>query len=393
MTPSTVQSDYLSSAFRWRDVAVVLCMTAFVFAMPLCSAQQATPKAELFTGTRALESLQRPRSVTLQAVPLLDAITNLQNRMQYAIILDRRIDPRQPITLATGLVNSKDVLRQVAEAAKAKVVFADGFAVVGPAESVSKLRTVMELRRNEVRSLRSKLGPAKYQSWFDEVGAGWPNLMQPQRFVVEQIQMAKATPEQSAELPHDLWRAQQLPALNLIQRLSIVLNQFDQTFRIEENSVVKLVPVEENPTVRRRFRVPNDRREAVEALLQRHQPSADATWSGSRMTLRGRVELMEAVESAIRNKTVSNNQQGLKTQLFSMSIPAGSTIFRVVESLKASGVTIRIQGLNLRRREEYLQTKIQMDAERMPGAEFFPALLKADGGTVKVEQDFVLIQF
>lgn len=395
MTASTVQSDLFNATCCWRAGVRVMSLTTCFLVMPFCVAQDSTSRVELLTGKKAQQSLQRSRSVTLQAVPLLDAITDLQNSLQYAIVLDHRIDPKRPITLVTGLVNSREVLRQLAAAADVDVTFSENFAVMGPAESVARLRTVLQLRRSEVRSLRTQLGSDKYRLCFDDVAAGWADLMQPERFVTEQIQLAKMTRYPSGQLPYDLWRAQQLPALDLTERLSVVLNQFDQTFQIDETGIVKIVPVEKDPTVQRRFRIPTDRRSAIEALLQQQKPAVDVKWSGSRMTLQGRVELIETVESLISNDAASKKKvsEGLKTQLFTMSIPAGSTISRVIESLKASGISIQIQGLDQRRRDQYLQTKVQMDADRMPGAQFFPALLQVDGGTVKVEEQSVLVQF
>ena len=76
-----------------------------------------------------------------------------------------------------------------------------------------------------------------------------------------------------------------------------------------------------------------------------------------------------------------------------MSIPAGSTIGQVVESLKVSGISIRIEGLNSQQLEGYLQTEVQLDARRMPGSEFFSALLQVDGGAVQVRKTDVLVQF
>lgn len=389
----TLQSDSLKTTSRWHVLACVICLVAIVDVVPVFSAQDSTPNVKLFTGKKASDSLQRLRSVALQSVPLSDVIADLQTSLQFAIVLDHRIDPQQPITLASGLVNSREVLRRVAETVGADVTFTDRFAVVGPSDSVMRLRTVMELRRKELQALRTKLGSKSYQLWFDDIEAGWPDLMQPDRFVVEQIQAAGMTRKPESQLPHDLWRSQQLPPLNLIQRLSVVVNQFDLTFRVDGTGMIEIVPVEENPTVRRRMRIPADRREAVESLLQTTKPSVEVSWSGSRLTLVGRIELMEAVESAIRNEEASNVQEGLKTQLFTMSIPAGSTISRVIESLKVTGISIRIQGLKQPQLAQYLQTKVELDAQRMLGAEFFPALLQVDGGTVQVEGKYVLIQF
>lgn len=393
MTWPTVQSDFSKRTSRCHHGVRVIGVLAVALAMSASSAQDSIPGEKFLTGKNAQDSLQRMRSATLQGVPLSDAIADLQRSLQYAIVLDHRVDPEQPVTLTTGLVDSQEMLRQVAQAVGADVAFTDRFAAVGPPDSVSRLRTVVELRRNEVRGLRTKLGTKTYQLWFNLSGAGWPDLMRPDRFLTQQIQAAEMTRQPGFQVPHDLWRSQQLPPLDLIDRLTVVLNQFDQTFQVDENGGVEITPVEQNPTVRRRMRIPADRREAVESLLRDQVPEVEAIWSGSRVTLQGRIELMEAVEGVIRNKDSSQTQEGLKTQLFTMSIPVGSTVSRVIESLKASGISIRIRGLSELQRQKYLQKRVQLDARRMPGAEFFPALLKADGGTVQVEDDSVVIQF
>lgn len=393
MTSPTVKSDHLKFASFWAVVTYAVCLLTTAGPAPRCLAQDSTQNVSFLTGKKAAESLQRLRSATLQAVPLADVLAGLQASLQYAIVLDHRIDPQQPITLTTGLIDSREVLRQVAQAAGADVAFAERFAAMGPSDSVSRLRTVMEIRRAELRALRTKLDSKTYQLWFDESEAGWLDLMQPNRFVTEQFAAAGMACQLEQKIPHDLWRAQQLPALDLVQRLTVVLNQFDLTFQVDEKGVVQILPVEQFPALSRRLRVPKERRSAVEAFLQTTELRHKASWSGSRLTLQATVELVEAVEAVIRNEEgKSVVEEGLKTQLFTMSIPAGSTVFRVVESLKVSGISIRIEGGNSQQREAYLQSKVQLDAKRMVGAKFFPALFQVNGGTVRVEGKYVLIQ-
>lgn len=393
MTWLSAQSDFSSLACRCYVVMGAMYLAPFLGVVAADPVQERRLDVELLTGKQAQESLDRKRSATLQAVPLLDAISDLQASLQYAIILDHRIDPDQPITLATGMVDSREVLRGIAQAAGADVAFADRFAVVGPPASVDRLRTVLEIRRSEVRALRKKLSSQVYGLWFDDVGAGWPSLMQPDYFVTQQIQMAGMTRQSGFELPYDAWRSQQLPGLDLVERLTVVLNQFGRTFQVAENGTVSIMPVEENPTVRRRVRIPTDRRSAVESFLQNQDPAVAASWSGNRVTLQGRIELIESVERIVRDQEAGAQKEGLKTQLFTMSIPAGSTIGQVVESLKVSGISIRIEGLNSQQLEGYLQTEVQLDARRMPGSEFFSALLQVDGGAVQVRKTDVLVQF
>ncbi|MEP3481863.1 MAG: hypothetical protein ABJZ55_21650 [Fuerstiella sp.] len=393
MTSPTVKSDPLNLASLWAVVTYALCLLTIAGAAPHCLAQNSNQNVSFLTGKKTAQSLQRLRSVTLQAVPLADVLADLQASLQYAIVLDHRVDPQQPITLTTGLVNSREVLHQVAQAAHVDVSFAERFAAMGPSDSVSRLRTVMELRRTEVRALRAKLDSKTYQLWFDEGESGWLDLMQPNRFVTEQVEAAGMACQMGEKIPHDLWRAQQLPSLDLVQRLTVVLNQFDLTFQVDEKGVVQILPVDQFPTLSRRIRVPKERRSAVEALLQATELPHQTSWSGSRLTLQATIELAEAVEAVIRNEEEKSVvEEGLKTQLFTMSIPAGSTVSRVIESLKASGISIRMEGGNSPQRQAYLQSKVQLDAKRMVGAEFFPALFQVNGGTVQVEGKYVLIQ-
>lgn len=398
MTSLTVKSDCLNFASFWivanrAVVTCAVCVLTTVCAEPPCLAQDSTSSVNFLTGKKAEDSLQRLRSVTLQAVPLADVLADFQASLQYAIVLDHRVDPQQPITLATGRVTSREALRQIAQAVGSDVSFAERFAALGPVDSVSRLRTVIELRRTEVRALRTKLDSKTYQLWFDEDEAGWSDLMQPDRYVTEQIEAAGMTRQLKKKIPHDVWRSQQLPSLDLVQRLTIVLNQFDLTFRVDEQGAVQILPVEQVPTVGRRIRIPKERRSAIEALLQTTKIPNQASWSGSRLTLQAPLELLEAVAAVVRNEeTQPAVEEGLKTQLFTMSIPAGSTVSQVFESLKASGISIRIEGGSSPQRQEYLQTKVQLDAKRMVGAKFFPALFQVNGGTVQVEAKYVLIQ-
>lgn len=364
-----------------------------VCCLPLSTsvAQPDLADAEVLAGAEAVQSLGRLRSVVLKDVPFGDAVSDLQTNLRYAIVVEHMIDPGQPVTLVTGLVKSDELLRQLAASIGADVSFTENYAVVGRPESVGRLRTVLELRRTELRSMRTKLDADVYRRCFEPAGSGWPNLMRPNEYVRQQIQSVGLTVSEEQLLPHDLWKAQSLPAVEFVERMTVVLNQYDLTFQIDDVGRVIFIPVEERPSVRRRVRVPSDRRMAVESLLKA-EPSVQAAWVGSRVTLDGTVEMIEAVEGVIRNESTTATKEDLRTQGFTMSIPHGSTVLQVVESFRAQGVEIRIQGASDAVRQHFLQRKVQLNAERMLGAEFFPTLLKENGVTVRVEADYVLIQ-
>lgn len=390
---STKKSDVWSivSSPGWRVNAYGLLMWCFL--LPLCSAQTDSPDVGLLTGTEARESLRQLRSVTLKSVPFAQAVSNLQQSLRYAIVVDHTIDPDQPMTLATGLLQSDQLLRRLAVSIGADVSFTDHFAFVGRPESVKRLRTIMELRRTDLRLLRTKLSSDVYRRCFEQSGNGWPDLMRPDRYVREQVLAVGLKLPDSETLPHDLWRSQTLPALEFVERVTVVLNQFDLTFSVSDEGDVRLVPVDERPFLRRRVRVPSDRKAIVESLLETDDSVVQANWSGSRVTIDGTVEVIERVEAMIRNETEATATSDLRTQRFTMAIPSGSTVFRVIESLKASGVDVRLEGSSENLKQQFLQQNVELEAEGMLGSEFFLALFKADGVTVSVEADHVLVKF
>lgn len=351
-----------------------------------------TAERAWLTGNALSDQLNRPRSMTLKGVPLLSVLNDLQNSLPYAIVLDHRIDPDQPVTLATGMVPTSEAIRQIAAHAACAVSFSERFAFIGPESSAGRLRTVIQIRQAEIRAMRSRLGDDRLRRIFEEQGNGWPQLTQPASFVAQQLKDLDLPLKKGLEIPFDLWRKQRLPKTDVVERLMLILVQYDLTFQVDDDLQISFCPLEDRPAVKRRFLVPANRRDAVMEVVGRDSGESRVTWAGNRVTIEGRVEFLDAVKATVEGRDVKVATQPLTAQLFTMTIPRGTSVNQVIESLKDSGLIVEIEAGSADDERLYRRQKVQLEASQMPGAKFFPALLQVGGAEVLVQSDRIVIR-
>ena len=98
-------------------------------------------------------------------------------------------------------------------------------------------------------------------------------------------------------VPHDLWGAAHLPSLSLMDRLTLLANQFDLTFQISpDGGKVRLVPVPDEVLITREYAVGRQAEQLAEqwaTLL----PDSRIRVSGGKVIVQGTIEDQERIAS------------------------------------------------------------------------------------------------
>lgn len=331
---------------------------------------------KLRTG-RALErALETRRAISTQAVPIREIVADLQEQAGICIVVDRRIDPSQRLTINTGLVSTEDLLRQVAaELPAANISVNRSFVYIGPFDTARRLRTLCEQKRLLVLNARREFEKEAYAKVAKAELQTWGELVTPQDLVVEFSKNAGLKILNPDAIPHDLWHAAQLSAMPFAELAMLVLIQFDLAFDIDPANVeCTIVPIPEVVLLERRHSVSSRRRDVAQKQLMEKFRELEAQWGRSAVLVHATYEQHEQIAVLLSGKDPAEDppvmNESLKTRLFTLSLPNGVTWRSLMSQLQKSGVVIRAE-VDL---AELLDQKVSGDFKRLPGSQFFNQL-------------------
>jgi hypothetical protein len=243
---------------------------------------------------RSAEAVQQRLQTKGRAMPaagLRGAIRTLSFNEGIAMLLDRRIDSQQQVEALSRDSTLEECLEQMVEGRNVDYSVFGPVIYFGPPQAAARLRTVAHLRREEAASL-----PAAVAQRLQEMDRlKWGDFATPRELLTQLAAAAGFELRGLEQVPHDLWAFGDLPALSLIDRLSLVAIQFDLTFRVEGGAIV-LVPIPEDVAIARAYPGGSD----PEALAQKWAaliPESEVRAEGAKVVVRGPIEDHERIAS------------------------------------------------------------------------------------------------
>ncbi len=280
-----------------RMLLLILAALCCVFSPDAAVAQE---PARLLAGRPLRDALQIELTLTARDAVVRDLLSALQRDTGIPVVLDRRVDPYADLGTYAGAVTVEELLRQIAVTLECGVSFGDHFVYIGPEPSAGRLRTVMELRRQDIAAVRSEVAADVYRALVANVSASWPRLAQPRDLVVRAARKVGLGVRDPEVIPHDLWRAAELPAMPFADRATLVLNQFDLTFELDEQgTAIQIVPVPESVAVEQPHRVAARRVAIVERRWIEEFPDLAITWQGATAIVSATIEQHERLKELI----------------------------------------------------------------------------------------------
>jgi hypothetical protein len=186
------------------------------------------------------QQLRAPVAVFWAGDPLRRAVSQLCAAQGVAVLIDRRVDPEQGLELRVAGVPLDEVLRRVAEAKGLGLALLGPVVYLGPPHAAALVRPLSQLRSAEARRL-----PAEAAKTFLRLDRlQWDDFATPRALLAQVARSGGMTVAGLDRVPHDLWAAADLPALSLVDRLTLIAIQFDLTFEIApDGASVVLVPI------------------------------------------------------------------------------------------------------------------------------------------------------
>jgi len=215
----------LAHALAWEDVA------------------QAAGQATWATDIQLQQTLAPPVDVLWSNSPLRPALVGFARAQQVAILIDRRVDPGQKLSLSVKDVPIQTVLQMVADRCGLGVSWLGAVVYLGPPAAAGRLRPAAAALEQAVRQLPT----AARRKFFQAKPFAWEDLATPRDLLTQLGQQNGVEIVGLERIPHDLWAAADLPPLSLVDRFTLVAAQFDLTFKIAAHGArLELVPIPDN---------------------------------------------------------------------------------------------------------------------------------------------------
>jgi len=196
----------------------------------------------------------------------------------------------------------------------------------------------------------------------------WSDLEEPQAIAARWTAEAGLR-QAGAGLPHDLWAAAQWPAMSLVDRLTLLSVEFDQTFAVDGASrTVTLMPIPATVAIERSYPAPVGAAETVRRW-QSLAPQAVVRQTGDRLIVVGREEDHEAIASgrarpvaaapAVKPGPAANPAAVNPAAVAGKKPPPGAQVFKLrakevplaklIELLRKQGSDVRVDEAALKK--------------------------------------------
>lgn len=292
---------------RWS--LVVLCAVYYTGVHFACGGETVA----WLTGQRLEAQLAQPTGVLWSDMPLRQGLYNLGRNQGLAVLLDRRVDPEQEATLAKRELSLRETLKSIAENRKLGIAFVGPVAYFGPLETAARIRTVAAVRMQEA--------PAKARGTFAKQRAWrWDDLATPRELLEQLAAEAHIEIRGLDRVPHDLWAAADLPALTLVERLTLVLAQFDATFQYEDDGrAISLAEMPEKVVLERTY--PGAPRPAeLAAKWKELLPDCKIDVVGKSVRVVGSVEDHERIAVSRKGNTTRTKVAGAPEKRYELNV-------------------------------------------------------------------------
>ncbi len=323
----------------WRSRAVAAALLLLLLGKPLCG-------KELASGAAFRRAVAEPIGpITWAEKPLRGALERLTETQQVAIMLDRRIDPEQKIDISAKDVALERFVAALAAKQAAGVCQVGSVLYVGPTATVGVLPIMVAQQEDKAQTLPAdkKKRLLKATVW------KWPRLTTP-RTLIDELEQDYALKINGKEhVPHDLWPAMELPPLNFIEKISLVLAGFHVTFELSPTGdSVRLIAMPAEATIERRYTPRGDLTKLAQQLSQQF-PQAKISAEGKQLVIDGRWEVHDAVARLLSGERVRTTPAPL----------AGMKKFTLTVENKPVGGVMRALGTQLGKTVTFDDVKVQ----------------------------------
>jgi hypothetical protein len=357
---------------------------------------------DFLTGREFEEALEKTISLAWQGQNLRDGLRQLSETRSVSILLDRRIDPGQQLTMQIQKVSLQSLLNLIATEVRADISILGNVVYVGPVEVASRLRTVEEIVASQLVSSRSTIisadaSPTTRRSFelLERQSLVWPDLTTPRELVDEVARRYALKIEAAERVPHDLWGQATVPSGTSSQLLLAALAQFNLSFEWTDNrDGIRIVDMPVDPRIERQFTLKRGTEQSIQTELKQRLPTIEHQIAGRRISVVGTVEQIESVEELIfperRQENPRSNQRMVGGGVTVFTFKATAPLEAFMKTLEAqAGFTFKYDPEVFTQAGIRLDEQILLEAKELTAQEVFDKMFspqniayKVDGQTV-----------
>lgn len=368
------------------------------FSVLLPQSLQAQSPIRPQTGKALEKTLAESVSCSVQRMPLARQLDDIR-QSGVCLIRDRRVDPSIPLSLQTGFLPRRELLKQLtALIPNTAAAFTSDYVYIAPTPVAFRLPLLLQLV--EQQSAVWKRLPANTipRRTLLPVRPSWERPAVPSELLALAARDAGIRITNPEAIPHDVWDSAELPAMPFPELACLVLNQFDLFPELDSAAAeIRIVPVPSDRPLELRHSFPAELRAALEQLSGKVTPDTPIRWTRTTAvftaTLEHHTQFAATIEQrrSVGGAVAGVPRDSLRTRTFLLQAeraPLGS----IVATLRASGVTIEIAGEQTPTVQKRLQLVVPINAAEQRGEDFFRGLFGKHFGTVLVLDDRVQLQ-
>jgi hypothetical protein len=309
---------------------------------------------------------------------------------KVAVMIDRRIDPGQPLQASLTNTPLAELLAAVAESRGLGVSLFESVVYVGPPATTRRLRTIAEMRKGELNQLNTR----QRLAWLQGRAWRWEDLATPRELLGELAKEGKFEIKGLEMVPHDLWSGADLPPLGMTERLTLVLAQFDYTYRLDPAAAaIQLERMPAEVWVERTYPGGSKAEELAEKLAAA-LPGVTARVADGKLVVRGLVEQHEQIASGVIRppKPAAGSEESIDRKTFTLTA-TNQSVKAILESLQQQvGLELKYDAAKLEKSGRSLDMLVSVVVKNATLDETLKAVLSAAGLTFRRTNKVVEIE-
>ncbi len=335
------------------------------------------------TDTNFRQELDRPFSGSWSSIEFRQLLKEVAADRRISIILDRRLDPSVEAPIDVNNVSLRTGLTGIARQVNGDATIPENIVFLGPKSATKRLRTLIELRELDLQSKEFSVPKSRRSELLQRKTFESKDLDSPLEILEKFAQQVPVSISNGQLIPYDLWAGMVLPDVTIVEAVSVVLIQFDLTFRwIDKGAAIELIPIPDVVALERKHHSKQKPSDVINEVRERFPQLEAEVWK-TEISVKGLLEEHEAVAAFLRGDRVNSPikiepPQPLQKQLFTLKaerVPLST----LLKKLEESAINFDYDSDELNEAGVDLEQKVQIDVKKASAKEFFKLLFDPAG--------------
>ena len=364
----------------FAPIAIVLIVGSLNQIEPL---SHETGPTNWLTDANFRQELERPFSGSWSSIEFRQLLKEVAADRRISIILDRRLDPSVEAPIDVNNVSLRTGLTGIARQVNGDATVPENIVFLGPKSATKRLRTLIELRELDLQSKEFLVPKSRRSELLQRKAFESKDLDSPREILEKFAHQVPLNISNAQLIPYDLWAGMVLPEVTIVEALSVVLIQFDLTFRwIDKGTAIELIPIPDVVVLERKHHSKQKPVDVISEVRERFPQLEAEVWK-TEIAVKGLLEEHEAVAAFLRGDRVNSPikiepPQPLQKQLFTLKaerVPLSS----LLKKLEESAINFDYDPDQLKEAGVDLEQKVQIDVKKASAKEFFKLLFDPVG--------------